>query len=100
MKYRLGIHTTMPNYPTSQDFMFDVCSFIVKVGKEKELEAKDLKFSTKTLKYIFGDNVKSEDFNDRIKSIIRDLVESGTLTLSGEFFFIEESEFAKYFVTT
>ena len=101
MKYRLGIHQTMPGYPSSQDFLFDVCSFIVRVNekKEKAFDEKDLKFSAKTLKYIFEDRVKSEEFNERIKAIIRELVDNGTLTLSGEFFLIDPNEFGRYYIT-
>jgi len=99
IKYAMKVHQELPNYPTHQDFMFEICSYIVRVSeqKEKELDPNDIKFSAKTLKYVFGDNVKSEEFLDRIKSILKDLLESGALTKKGEFIFIEADEFSKYY---
>jgi hypothetical protein len=82
--------------------MFDVTSHIVKVAdqKEKALGQADLKFSVKTLKYMFGDNMKSEEFVDRIKIILKDLTESGVLLKQGEHILIDETEFSKYYVST
>ena len=52
IKYTLALHTAMPKYPSSQDFMFDVSAHIVRVTevKSKEWNSDDIKFSTKTLK--------------------------------------------------
>jgi len=99
IKYAMKVHQSLPNYPTRQDFMFEICSYIVRVTeqKEKDWDPNDIKFSAKTLKYVFGNNVKSEEFLDRIKSILKDLLESGALTKRGEFIFIEADEFSKYY---
>lgn len=99
IKYAMKIHQSLPNYPSHRDFMFEICSYIVRVTeqKEKEWDPNDIKFSAKTLKYVFGDNVKSEEFLDRIKSILKDLLETGALTKRGEFIFIDADEFSKYY---
>jgi hypothetical protein len=99
IKYAMKVHQALPNYPTHQDFMFEIISYIVRVTeqKEKDWDPNDIKFSAKTLKYIFGDNVKSEEFLDRIKTILKDLIESGALAKRGEFIFISADEFSKYY---
>lgn len=101
IKYRLALHAAMPTYPTSQDFMFDVASHIVRVteAKEKSWEPDDIKFSTKTLKYVFGDYANTEAFKIKLKDILKELVEAGQLTKKGEFIFIPEIEFNKYYLT-
>jgi hypothetical protein len=99
IKYDLLIHTAMPNYPTSSDFIVDVCSYFIRVyeSKNKPLEPADLKFSVKTLKYIFGDLVEKDDFRQKIKKILADGIEDGSLSKKGDFVFISESAFTKYF---
>lgn len=99
IKYSLGLHQSMPNYPTSQDFMFDVISHLVRVAesREKEWDPTDIKFSVKTLKYVFGDNTKSEEFLGRIKVILKDLIDSETIERRGEYLYINASEFSRYY---
>lgn len=99
IKYSLSVHQALPSYPTHQDFMFDVASHLVKVSEKrgKAWDPDDLKFSVKTLTYVFGDNMKSEEFIDRIKAILRDLLDSGALIKNGTFIFITADEFSKYY---
>lgn len=99
IKYDLLVHTAMPNYPSHSDFIFDVCAYFVRVygSKNKELDPTDLKFSAKTLKYIFGDQINDESFRAKIKQIVADCLEDGSLTKTGEFIFISETTFTKYF---
>lgn len=98
IKYVLDIHSALPSYPTRQDFIFDVLSYMVKVtiSKSKIFDKTDLKFSSKTLKYIFGDKLTPE-FLEQIKPLMKSLVEEGIFTKTGEFIFINESEFFNYY---
>jgi hypothetical protein len=100
IKYSLALHPALPGYPSQSDFMFDVASHIVRVTelKSKDWASNDIKFSTKTLKYVFGEHMKSETFKEKIKTILKDLLESGKLVKKGEFIFIPESEFSKYYI--
>lgn len=98
LKYVLQAYASLPNYPTKDDFVFDILSYLVKVheSKNKDLDSSQIKFSTKTLNYIFGDKLKT-DFLEKIKIIIKDLLEDGTLAKTGEFLIVKESEFLKYY---
>jgi hypothetical protein len=102
IKYVLGVYRAIPTYPTTQDFMFEVISYIIKVAdsKEKIWDPTEIKFSAKTLKYVFGDNMKSEEFVDRIKSILKDLLETEVLSKHGEHIFISQEEFTRYYLTS
>ena len=89
----------MPSYPTRQDFIFDILSYIVKVTqvKSKEFDPEDIKFSTKTLKYVFGDKLTAE-FLEKLKLLMKDLIEDNILIKKGEFIIINQSEFLKFYI--
>jgi hypothetical protein len=100
IKYALSLHQAVPGYPTHQDFLFDVSAHIVRVTevKSKDWDPEDIKFSTKTLKYVFGEHMHEEVFVSKIKSILSDLLAKGILEKRGEFIFIPNSEFSKYYL--
>ena len=99
LKYLLDSHTALPSYPTRQDFMFDILSYIVKVTqiKSKDFDPDDIKFSTKTLKYVFGDKLTAE-FLEKIKLLMKGLIEDNILTKKGEFIIVSQDEFLKFYI--
>lgn len=99
LKYLLESHIALPGYPTGQDFVFDILSYIIKVtiSKSKDFDQTDIKFSTKTLKYVFGDKMNDDEFRDKIKLLMKTLIEDDILIKKGEFIIINESEFLKYY---
>lgn len=99
LKYILDTHTALLNYPTEQDFLFDIISYIVRVSvsKSKPIDPKDIKFSTKTLKYVFGDKLGNQEFTDKIKLIMQSLIEDGKLSKKGEYLQIDEPTFFTYY---
>jgi hypothetical protein len=98
LKYLLDIQANLPSYPTSQDFLFDVISYLVRVAesKSKEWDSDLIKFSTKTLKYVFGEKLTPE-FLDKLKLIMRDLIQDGTLVKNGEYLIINQSAFNRFY---
>lgn len=99
LKYSLEAHIALPTYPTRQDFVFDIVSYLIRVSetKSRKLEPTDLKFSTKTLKYVFNDRMNDESFRDKIKLIMKDMIEDSSLTKAGENLVINETEFLKLY---
>lgn len=99
IKYDLLAHASLPNYPTTQDFVFDICSYLIKVhgSKKAELSKSDLKFSVKTLKYVFGNRMEDEAFRLKIKENLQEGISLGSFSKEGEFIFISEETFTKYF---
>ena len=96
-KYTLECHSSMPNYPTKQDFMFDVISHLVRsLGKAKSFKPSDLKFAAKSLREVFGDRLSGE-FLAKVKLIIEELVKDGALIKKDDHIAIAESEFSKYY---
>jgi hypothetical protein len=99
LKYSLEAHIALPTYPTRQDFVFDISSYLIRVAesKSRKLDPDDLKFSTKTLKYVFNDKMNDEEFRDKIKLIMKGMIEDGSLVKAGENLVISQSEFLKLY---
>ena len=96
-KYSLECHSSMPNYPTKQDFMFDMVSHLVRtLGKAKTFKTSDAKFSAKSLREVFGEKLSGE-FLAKVKLIIEELVKDGALIKKDEFIVVPESEFLNYY---
>lgn len=99
LKYALETHTALPGYPTGQDFLFDVLNYLVRVAdsKSKKFDPADIKFSSKTLKYVFGDKIKDQEFLENLKLIIKTLIEEGSLSKIGENLTISETVFYNFY---
>ena len=99
IKYELGLHQVLPAYPTETDFIVDVVNYIARVCevKQKTFDITELKFSAKTLKYIFNENEVSPSFKERLRSTIKSLMEKGELIKKGEFLYINQTTFNKLY---
>ncbi len=95
LKYYLGLHNEDLLF-TKDSVLFDIIEFFVKVKKE-ELDSP--KFSSKTLKYIFGDKLKDEDLKQKIVSYIKDLIDDGLFERTGESILITNKAIAKFYNT-
>ena len=95
LKYYLGLHNEDLLF-TKDSVLFDIIEFFVKVKKE-ELDSP--KFSSKTLKYIFGDKLKDEDLKLKIVSYIKDLIDDGLFERTGESILITNKAIAKFYNT-
>lgn len=85
IKYYLNLHS----HKDLQDpiaVLFDILQYLIKVAevKGKQLDPHNLRFSTKTMKYIFGDQLKDETFKQEIVKKIKDLISQEFLEVKGE----------------
>lgn len=83
IKYYLNLHS----HKDLQDplaVLFDVLQYLLKVSEMKNKDSSVLRFSSKTLKYIFGDQLKDETFRQDIVKKIKDLISQGYLEVKGE----------------
>lgn len=98
IKYQLDAHASLPSYPTKQDVVFDIVSYLVRSteGKGKKLDTNSLTFTSSTLKQVYGDRL-SGDFLQKLKPCMESLVKEGTFTKDGETITILQSEFLNYF---
>lgn len=51
----------------------------------------------KTLKYIFGDKLENQEFSEKLKLIMKSMIEDGSLIKNGEYLQIDEAVFLTYY---
>lgn len=73
LKYYLLLHNESQVF-TKDSVLFDILEYFVKIKKETSAQ---LKFSSKTLKYIFGEKLNDENLKEKIVSSIRELIADG-----------------------
>jgi len=99
IKYYLNLYNE-PGVADQYSTLYDILSYLIRVieSKNKELTLNNLKFSSKTLKYVFGDNLKDETFKSNIVKNIKELIAIDYLNVSGETISITENGLT-YFYT-
>ena len=99
IKYYLNLYNE-PGVADRYSTLYDILSYLIRVieSKNKELTLNNLKFSSKTLKYVFGDNLKDETFKSNIVKNIKELIAIDYLKVSGETISITENGLT-YFYT-
>lgn len=102
LKYYLNMHLNNTLIDKNA-ILFEVISYVLSnniEGKEKDVTYKNLKFSSKTLKYIFGERFESEEEKDGIISMIRELVEEKSIDIRSKTFHISEKGISKFYNLT
>lgn len=69
LKYLLGIWKTLPSYPTSEDIVYEIKSFLLKEGKSGG------EISQQNLKSIFGSDYENKTHGN----ILSELIQSGEI---------------------
>jgi hypothetical protein len=85
IKYYLGLHRE-EGLRDDRAILFDIMGHLLRIAqsKQKEIVPETFRFSSKTMKYVFGDLVKDETFRlDLVKSI-KQLISTGDIEVSGE----------------
>lgn len=80
IKYHLNLHNEVSE-DDKFSVLYDIEKYLIKViaAKGKVLDMSGLKFTTKSLKYIFGERLKDETFKQKTVKSIKDLISSGFL---------------------
>jgi hypothetical protein len=91
IKYRLNIY----NDELVQDefsALYNILQYLLKVNenKNKELKLNSLKFTTNSLKYIFGEKIKDDEFKCNLIKKIKYLIQEKYIEVKGENFFITQ----------
>jgi hypothetical protein len=99
IKYYLHVHNE-EDLRDDLAVLFDIIQYVIKViqVKQKELELKNLKFTSKSLKYIFGDNIKNETFKSDLVKRLKNLIESENLQVDGETIHITEKGLTNFYI--
>jgi hypothetical protein len=100
LKYYLNLY----NEDTLTDkysVLFEILQYIIKVAnaKDKSLELKNLKFSSKSLKYVFGERLKDETFKLYVVKSLKEIISQEYLTPDGDFIFFTKKGLTYFYLT-
>ena len=82
IKYYLNVY----NEEDLQDelaVLFNILQYLLKVAdiKNRSLDLENLKFTTNSLKYVFGEKVKNDDFKGNLVKKIKYLIQEKYITV-------------------
>ena len=79
--------------------LYEISSYLIRTieSKDKQLSLDNLKFSTKSLKYIFGDKLNDEQFKSILVSYLKTLISNSDLENKGNFIHITEKGLTKLY---
>lgn len=96
LKYYLSMH--LNGTLDKNAILFEIISYILFNNvKDKEIVYKNVKFSTKTLKYVFGEKFDNEEYKNSIISFIKDLISDKDLELNSKTFHVTEQGICKFY---
>jgi len=98
IKYYLNVH----NEEDLQDdlaVLFDITQYLIRVAvsKAKEPSPANFKFSTKGLKYIFGDRITDETIKPNLVKRIKSLIALEHLRIDGDTIYVTEKGLANFY---
>ncbi len=100
IKYYLNLHN---EDGLSDEFtlLFEIIQYIIKVAnaKEKNLDLKSFKFSSKSLKYVFGDRLKDETFKINLVKSLKKMIGDNYLTTEGDFIYFTKKGITYFYLT-
>lgn len=80
IKYKLGAHRLMDDYPNADGVLYDLVSFVIYNPKRKTVpKLTDFKITLEQVKSIYGNNL-TDEFKDKLKNILSELVTNSSLS--------------------
>ena len=81
--------------------LFEILQYILRVAnaKEKSLELNNIKFSSKSLKYVFGDKIKDETFKTNLVKSLKTMINDDYLTTEGDFIYFTKKGLTYFYLT-
>jgi hypothetical protein len=81
--------------------LFEILQYLIKVvnAKDKDLDLKNLKFSSKSLKYVFGDRLKDETFKEYVVKSLKEMIQHEYLQPTGDFIYFTKKGLTYFYLT-
>jgi hypothetical protein len=92
IKYHLNMHL-MDSFIERDSIGFELIKYVIdqiESNDSKSLELKNMKFTSKTLKYIFGDKMNDTEFKEYMVSKIKEMISIDWIEPSGKSMLITE----------
>lgn len=100
IKYYLSLYN---EEGLSDDFtlLFEILQYIIRVAasKDKDICQDGMKFSSKSLKYVFGEMIKDETFKTNLVKSLKTMINEEYLTTQGEFIYFTKKGLTYFYLT-
>jgi hypothetical protein len=99
IKYYLNLHGE-EKVRDKYYFLFEILQYVIRVAnmKDRQLTEENYKFSSKSLKYVFGDRIKDETFKTELVKSLKELIHTDYLKSEKDFMYINKKGLT-YFYT-
>ena len=98
IKYYLNVYNE-ENLQDELTILFDIIQYLIKViqAKDKDLSLENFKFTSKSMKYIFGDKLKDETFKQNLVKRLKNLIATENVSVTGETMKITEKGLTNFY---
>jgi hypothetical protein len=98
IKYYLNVYNE-ENLQDELTILFDIIQYLTKViqAKDKDLSLENFKFTSKSMKYIFGDKLKDETFKQNLVKRLKNLIATENVSVTGETMKITEKGLTNFY---
>ena len=102
LKYHLNMHL-MESYIDKDSIGFELIRYIINDingNDNKDLTLENLKFTAKTLKYVFGDKMQNDEFKNYTITSLKQLIALNFIEPKGKSMYITEEMLRKFYNIT
>lgn len=98
IKYYLNVYNE-EDLQDERAVLFNILQYLLKVAeiKHREVELDNLRFTINSLKYVFGEKVKNEDFKCNLIKKIKYLIQEKYLDVKKENFHITKKGISEFY---
>lgn len=81
--------------------LFEILQYIIRVAntKDKDLDSNNIRFSSKSLKYVFGDKIKDETFKSNLVKSLKKMITEEYLKSEGDFIYFTKKGLTHFYLT-
>mgnify|MGYP001174496009 CR=1 FL=1 len=98
IKYHLNLHMTGEK-PCEDGLMFEIIKYLINQSKKKiDFDYSNIKFTSKTLKYVFGDRMSNDSFKSYIIETLKKNISSGNIETKNKNMYIKDTLLTKFYI--
>ena len=96
LKYLLNLHLT-DNLIDNDSIVFEILRYLVNQSNSSDLDLENIKFTSKTLKYIFGEKISEDSFKNFVINSIKDNIKSDKILPKGKSMYMSKKIIYEYY---
>jgi len=98
IKYHLNLHLSGDSI-NEDSIMFEIVRYLVnQLNKKDDPDYSNIKFTSKTLKYVFGDRMKEDEFKNLVIKILKNNISIGMIETKNKNLLVTDKLLSKFYV--